>query len=91
MLGVVRSLFRPDILHCHDWQAALIPTLIRRKFPLDPTFYGIKTLLTIHNLGYQGLFRPESLAALGLPEDLSDPAAMEFWGNINFLKGGIVF
>jgi starch synthase len=91
VLGIVRSLYRPDVLHCHDWQAALIPTLIRRKFPLDPTFYGIRTLLTIHNLGYQGLFRPESLLDLGLPADLFDPAAMEFWGNINFLKGGIVF
>jgi starch synthase len=91
VLGVVRSLYRPDVLHCHDWQAALIPTLIHRKFHLDPTFYGIRTLLTIHNLGYQGLFRQEALLELGLPEDLFDPAAMEFWGNINFLKGGIVF
>ena len=69
----------------------LDPDSDRRKFQLDPTFYGIRTLLTIHNLGYQGLFRPESLAELGLPEDLFDPAAMEFWGNISFLKGGIVF
>jgi starch synthase len=91
VMGIVRSLYRPDVLHCHDWQAALIPTLISRKFQLDPTFYGIRTLLTIHNLGYQGLFRPESLAELGLAEDLFDPAAMEFWGNISFLKGGIVF
>ena len=91
VLGIVRSLYRPDVLHCHDWQAALVPTLIKRKFPLDPTFYGMKTLLTIHNLGYQGLFPKESLDALGLPGDLFHPAAMEFWGDINFLKGGIVF
>jgi starch synthase len=90
-LGIVRSLYRPDVIHCHDWQTALIPVLMRRKFHLDPTFYGAKTLLTIHNLGYQGLFPPASLTALGLPTDLFHPGAMEFWGNINFLKGGIVF
>ena len=58
VLGIVRSLFRPDILHCHDWQAALVPVLMREKFRLDPTYYGIKVLLTIHNLGYQGIFPP---------------------------------
>lgn len=90
-LGIVRSLYRPDVLHCHDWQTALIPVLMRRKFHMDPTFYGIRTLLTIHNLGYQGLFPPASLTALGIPAGLFSPGAMEFWGNINFLKGGIVF
>ena len=83
--------FRPDILHCHDWQTALIAPLMRRKFQLDPTFYGIKALLTIHNLGYQGLFPEETLATLGMPEDLMNPDAMEFFGQVNLLKGGIVF
>lgn len=91
VLGVVRSLFRPQLVHCHDWQTALVPVLMRRKFPLDPTFYGIKTLLTIHNLGYQGLFPPSSLQRLGLPESLLNPGALEFYGQVNFLKGGIVF
>lgn len=91
VLGVVRSLFRPDVLHFHDWQAALIAPLVRRQYALDPTFYGIKLLLTIHNLGYQGLFPKATLAELGLPVSLFDPAAMEFYGKVNFLKGGIVF
>jgi starch synthase len=91
VLGIVRSLFRPDILHCHDWQASLIPVLMREKFRLDPTYYGIKVLLTIHNLGYQGIFPPSSLENLGLPDTLLDPDAMEFYGQINLLKGGIVY
>ena len=91
VLGIVRSLFRPDVLHCHDWQASLIAPLICRKFHLDPTYYNIKRLLTIHNLGYQGLFPKEGLAEAGLPADLFHPASMEFYGKVNTLKGGIVF
>lgn len=90
-LGVVRSLFRPDVIHCHDWQASLVAPLLHSKFRLDPTFYGIKTLLTIHNLGYQGLFPPGSVSSLGLPAELMTPSAMEFFGKLNYLKGGIVF
>ena len=91
VLGIVRSLFRPDILHCHDWQAALVPVFMREKFRLDPTYYGIKVLMTIHNLGYQGIFPPTSLESLGLPEELLDPEAMEFYGQVNLLKAGIVY
>ena len=91
VLGIVRSLFRPDILHCHDWQTALVPVLMRQKFRLDPTYYGIKVLLTIHNLGYQGIFPPTSLDNLGLPQDLLDPESLEFYGQVNLLKGGIVY
>lgn len=90
-LGVVRSLFRPDILHCHDWQAAMIGPLMRQQFRLDPTFAGIQNLLTIHNLGYQGIFPREALLELGLGRELYDPGRMEFWKRINFLKGGIVY
>lgn len=90
-LGVVRSLFRPDILHCHDWQASLVCPLVRHHFRLDPTFIGIPTLLTIHNLGYQGLFPREALADIGLGPELFHPERLEFWGRVNFLKGGIVY
>jgi starch synthase len=90
-LGIVRSLFRPDVIHCHDWQTSLIAPLLRTRFNADPTFYGIKTLLTIHNLGYQGLFEKETLPELGLSPDLFKLSTMEFFGQLNFLKGGIVF
>ncbi|HYI94087.1 MAG TPA: glycogen/starch synthase, partial [Bryobacteraceae bacterium] len=91
ILEIVRSLFRPHVIHCHDWQTALVAPLIHSKFKMDPTFYGIKTLLTIHNLGYQGLFPKETLTELGLPRELMTVSNMEFFGQLNFLKGGIVF
>ena len=50
-----RRIFRPQVIHCHDWQSALVPAYMRVLFSGDPTFVGIKTLFTIHNLGYQGL------------------------------------
>ena len=91
VLGIVRSLFRPDVVHCHDWQASLVMPLMRRKFDTDPRFFGVRTLLTIHNLGYQGIFPRSAVSQLGLPPSLFHPSAMEFWGNLNLLKGGIVF
>jgi starch synthase len=91
VIGIVRALFRPQIVHCHDWQTSLVAPLLHSLFRADPTFYGIRTLLTIHNLGYQGLFDKLTLAELGLPKELFHPSAMEFFGQLNFLKGGIVF
>jgi len=90
-LGVVRYLFRPDIIHCHDWQTAALAPLLKFRFPGDPTFMGSKTLLTIHNLGYQGLFSRAALAEIGLDDRLFHPRALEFYGMVNLLKGGILF
>jgi starch synthase len=90
-LGVIRHLFRPHVVHYHDWQGSLIAPLIRRQFSGDPTFYGIKLLLTIHNLGYQGLFPKETITELGLDKELFRPDALEFHGRVNLLKGGINF
>jgi starch synthase len=90
-LAVVRWLFRPNVIHCHDWQAALVAPLIRHQFRTDPSFMAIRLLLTIHNLGYQGVFPPSALVDIGLPADLLRPDRMEFWGNLNYLKAGIVF
>jgi starch synthase len=90
-IGVARYLFRPDILHLHDWQAALTPVYLREHFRVDPTFLGVKTLLTIHNLGYQGLFPPEALPEIALDPRLMNPDQLEFYGRLNFLKGGIAW
>lgn len=90
-LGIARHIFRPDILHCHDWQAALTPVFLRLYFPSDPTFYGVRTILTIHNLGYQGRYGKEKLWWLGLPEWLYRSDLLEHYGAINLLKGGIVY
>jgi starch synthase len=90
-LAVARYLFSADIIHAHDWQAALTPVYLREHFRADPTFLGVKTLFTIHNLGYQGIFGPEALSAIGLPPSLLNPAQLEFYGKLNLLKGGIAF
>ena len=90
-LGVARHLFRPDIIHTHDWPAALTPVYIGEHFRGDPTFLGVKLLFTIHNLGYQGIFGPEVLPAIGLDSRLFNPAQLEFFGKLNLLKGGIAW
>jgi len=90
-LGVARYLFRTEVFHCHDWQAGLVPAYLRTLFASDPTFFGVKTLFTIHNLGYQGLFPKAALADIGLDDDAFRPDGMEFFGRISFIKGGISF
>ncbi|HYP06121.1 MAG TPA: glycogen synthase GlgA [Bryobacteraceae bacterium] len=90
-LAVAKRLFRPDVIHYHDWQASLCAPLMRVHLAGDPTYYGIKLLLTIHNLGYQGLFPASSLTDLGLDRNLFHPGALEFHGSVNLLKGGIVY
>ncbi|MGE5322995.1 MAG: glycogen synthase, partial [Actinomycetota bacterium] len=81
----------PDIFHCHDWQTALIPVLLRTSYMDDPVFQSTATVFTIHNMGYQGLFPPDTLPLLMLPWDLLTMDKMEFWGKVNFLKGALVF
>lgn len=81
----------PDIFHCHDWQTALIPVLLRTSYADDPVFESTATVFTIHNMGYQGLFPPDTLPLLMLPWDLFTMDKMEFWGKVNFLKGALVF
>jgi len=90
-LEVARRIFRPEVIHCHDWPAALVPTCLRTSFANDPTFAGMKTLFTIHNLGYQGLFSREALADIGLDDTLFHPGALEFFGRVNFMKAALVF
>jgi starch synthase len=90
-LGVARYLFQPDILHCHDWQAGLVPAYVRSTFSTDPTFAGVRTLFTIHNLGYQGLFPKTAMAEAALDPRLYRPDGLEFFGRISYIKGGIAF
>jgi starch synthase len=81
----------PQVFHCHDWQSALIPVLLRTQYSDDPAFRDIGTVFTIHNMGYQGLFPPDTLPLLTLPWDLFAITKMEFFGNVNFLKGALVY
>ena len=90
-LGVARSVFRPDVFHAHDWQAGLLPVYVRESLTLDPTFFGVRCVFTIHNLGYQGSFPPSAIADLGLDRRLFHSEGLEFFGRLNFLKAGIVW
>jgi len=81
----------PHIFHCHDWQTALIPIMLRTLYVEDPAFQETGTVFTIHNMGYQGLFPSEILPLLMLPWDLLTITKMEFFGQVNFLKGALVY
>lgn len=78
----------PDIMHANDWQTALIPVYLHTLAPADP-LARTRTLLTIHNLGYQGTFPSSQLPLTGLDWDLYTPECLEFYGRLNLLKGGI--
>lgn len=80
-----------DLLHAHDWQTALCTVYLRTMYQEHASLKGTRSVLTIHNLGYQGLFPAESFPLTGLPSHLFTPAALEFYGSVNLLKGGIVF
>jgi starch synthase len=81
----------PDILHCHDWQSALVPIYLRNMYQNDRFFENTPVMFTIHNLGYQGLFSPHILPEIGLHPRLFTMDSLEFYGKVNLLKGGIVF
>jgi starch synthase len=81
----------PDIFHCHDWQAGLVPVLLRTQYVEDPAFRNSGIVFTIHNIGYQGLFPAEILPLLMLPWDLFTITKMEFFGNVNFMKGALAY
>ena len=84
--------FGPDLIHCHEWQTGLIPAYTRGPYPHSESSTGIPCVFTIHNLGYQGLFPAERLAATGLDrERFFHPEGLEFWGQISLLKAGIVY
>lgn len=83
--------FRPDLFHCHDWQTGLVPVYLESLYARDPDVGGAASVFTIHNLGYQGLFWHYDMHLTGLGWELFTPEGIEFWGKINFLKGGLVF
>jgi len=86
-LDTIVALGGADVIHVHDWQAALLPVYLRVLFPERRE----KTLLTIHNIAYQGVFSPEILPDIGLPSSVFTVDGLEFYGNVNYLKGGIVW
>ncbi|MBC7327489.1 glycogen synthase GlgA [bacterium] len=92
ILAFIKELnWKPDVIHCNDWQTGLIPVYLKTTLNSDPFYKGIATVYTIHNLAYQGNFPPETLHIAGLPEELFSFDKLEFWGQFSFMKGGIVF
>ena len=90
-LEAAKVLGTPDLFHCHDWQTALIPILLKTLYREDPAFKGVPSIFTIHNIGYQGIFPAEILPLLMLPWDLFTMTKLEFYGKVNFLKGAVTF
>lgn len=84
--------FQPDILHCHDWQTGLIPVYLHGKF-LENKFYGnTKTIMTIHNLAFQGRWNIETVKNItGLANEFFLPDKLEYYKDANLLKGGMVY
>jgi starch synthase len=82
---------RLDVIHAHDWQAGLVPVYQKMYFPNDPIVGGVPVVFTIHNLAFQGIFGPDALPAIGLGWDVFRHEALEHWGNISLLKGGVNF
>jgi starch synthase len=80
----------PHVFHCHDWQSALVPVMLRTLYSEDPAFHEVATVFTIHNMGYQGLFPPDTLPLLMLPWELLTISMMEFFGQVSFLKGALI-
>ena len=83
--------FVPDVLHCNDWETALAPVFLKTIYKDDPVLKKIPTVFTIHNLGYQGIFWHHDMHLLNIGWEYFTPDYLEFFGNINFLKGGIIF
>jgi starch synthase len=79
-----------DLVHAHDWQAALAPLLLRHDAPTRDSLPGAKSVLTVHNLAYQGVFAPWVLDACELPRSLFTLEGLEFYGQVSFLKGGLL-
>src|SRR6202008_2840032 len=84
-LGAVAS-FVPDIVHAHDWQAALAPAYLHYSSRRRPA-----TVMTVHNIAYQGVFPRDTLGAIGLPPESFTIHGVEYYGKIGFLKAGLYF
>jgi starch synthase len=82
---------RPDVFHAHDWQTGLVPVYLKSFYWDDPTLHRSPSVFTIHNVAYQGIFGNDTLGSLGLPWNLGTRDALEFHGNISYLKGGVQF
>ncbi len=91
-LEILKKLhWQPDIIHCNDWQTALIPFYLKTIFKDSTFFENTKTLLSIHNIAFQGVFDKDELRHLNInSDDFDEKHPLEFFGKLNFLKAGII-
>ncbi len=85
-LGRTAVRWRPDVVHCHDWHTGLVPLMLRLAGEPRP-----RTVFTVHNAAFQGNFPAETAALLGLPSEVMTSSAAEFYGQLSFMKSGVVF
>lgn len=84
--------FRPDLIHCHDWETGFVPVYLKNEFAADPFYQGIKSIMTIHNLRFQGIWDVKTIRNLsGFNLSLFAPDKLEFKKDANMLKGGLVY
>jgi starch synthase len=86
-----REHFKPDIIHCNDWQTALVPVYLNTLYKYDPFFSKTKALFTIHNMAYQGIFSKDEYPKIGLDWALFHIDYFEFYDKVNLMKAGIVY
>ena len=92
VLQAVKALdFIPDIIHCNDWQTGLIPLFLKTHYAADPFYAATGTLMTIHNVGYQGVFHRDVFPLTRLGWEHFNGKGLEFFGQLNFLKAGIIY
>ena len=90
-IEIAKHIWPTDVFHCHDWQTALVPVLLRTSYGDDPLVKDIPVVFSIHNMGYHGQFTRDLLDRVGIPQVLFHPTGIEFYGSVNLLKGGLVF
>lgn len=87
----VYDVFHVDVIHCNDWHTGLVPVYLKTLYKDDPFYKDTRTVFTVHNMAYQGVFPRSSFDKTLLPADTFSPAGVESHGNLNFLKAGLVY
>jgi starch synthase len=90
-IEISKHVWPADVIHCHDWQTALVPVLLRTSYSDDPLVKNMPVVFSIHNMGYHGQFPKSVLERAGIPLTEFHPGGLEFYGNVNLLKGGLVY
>jgi starch synthase len=90
-IEISKHVWPADVFHCHDWQTALVPVLLRTSYGDDPLVKDTPVVFSIHNMGYHGQFTKDVLDRVGLAQALFQPSGIEFYGGVNLLKGGLVY